>query len=181
MPANDFPAPQASRVGSATPPAGDPSPVQPSVMTAIVIAPTSITRRSESTRNVFRNDWVQLIPKKYRAHVGPPQRERSCIRSLMAKTSLRLVPELPEVETIRARLAPRLTGRRFERVEISDPRLTRPDPPEAVAARLEGERVRTVGRRGKYLIVEFESGRHLLIHLRMTGNVQQPAPSCADA
>ena len=86
------------------------------------------------------------------------------------------MPELPEVETIRARLAPRLTGRRFERVEISDPRLTRPDPPEAVAAQLEGERVRAVGRRGKYLVVEFESGRHLLIHLRMTGNVQHPAP-----
>jgi formamidopyrimidine-DNA glycosylase len=90
------------------------------------------------------------------------------------------VPELPEVETIRARLAARLTGRRFERVEISDPRLTRPDPPEAVAAQLEGERVRAVGRRGKYLVVEFESGRHLLIHLRMTGNVQHPAPGGAD-
>ncbi|HYY33554.1 MAG TPA: bifunctional DNA-formamidopyrimidine glycosylase/DNA-(apurinic or apyrimidinic site) lyase [Gaiellaceae bacterium] len=85
------------------------------------------------------------------------------------------MPELPEVETIRARLAPRLTGRRFERVEIADPRLTRPDPPEAIAAALEGERVRNIGRRGKYLIVEFESGRHLLIHLRMTGNVEHPA------
>jgi formamidopyrimidine-DNA glycosylase len=91
------------------------------------------------------------------------------------------VPELPEVETIRARLAPGLTGRRFEHVEISDPRLTRPDPPEAVAAQLEGEQVRAVGRRGKYLIVEFESGRHLLIHLRMTGNVQHPARGGADA
>jgi formamidopyrimidine-DNA glycosylase len=87
------------------------------------------------------------------------------------------VPELPEVETIRTRLAPGLTGRRFERVEIHDPRLTRPEPPEAVAAALEGERVADVRRRGKYLIVEFESGRHLLIHLRMTGNVLHPAPS----
>jgi formamidopyrimidine-DNA glycosylase len=85
------------------------------------------------------------------------------------------MPELPEVETIRARLEPGLTGRTFERVLITDPRLTRPEPPEAVAAELEGERVRAVGRRGKYLIVEFESGRHLLIHLRMTGNVQHPA------
>jgi formamidopyrimidine-DNA glycosylase len=85
------------------------------------------------------------------------------------------MPELPEVETIRTRLEPGLTGRTFERVLITDPRLTRPEPPEAVAAELEGERVRAVGRRGKYLIVEFESGRHLLIHLRMTGNVQHPA------
>jgi formamidopyrimidine-DNA glycosylase len=85
------------------------------------------------------------------------------------------VPELPEVETIRARLAPRLEGRRFESVEIADPRLTRPEPPEAVAAALEGERIARLSRRGKYLIFEFESGRHLLVHLRMTGNVEHPA------
>ena len=91
------------------------------------------------------------------------------------------MPELPEVETIRARLEPRLTGRTFERVVIADPRLTRPEPPELVAAELEGEQVRSVGRRGKYLVVEFESGRHLLIHLRMTGNVQHPASGGLEA
>ena len=80
------------------------------------------------------------------------------------------MPELPEVETIRSRLEPVLTGRRFERVEISDPRLTRPEPSDGVGARLEGERVTGVLRRGKYLIVSFESGRHLLVHLRMTGS-----------
>jgi formamidopyrimidine-DNA glycosylase len=85
------------------------------------------------------------------------------------------MPELPEVETIRAQLAPRLEGRRLEHVEIVDPRLTRPDPPEAVAAALEGERISRVSRRGKYLVFGFESGRHLLVHLRMTGNVEHPA------
>jgi formamidopyrimidine-DNA glycosylase len=82
-----------------------------------------------------------------------------------------LVPELPEVETIRAQLAPALVGRRFEHVRIDDPRLVRPFEPAEVAAELEGERVAAVGRRGKYLVVEFESGRVLLIHLRMTGNL----------
>jgi formamidopyrimidine-DNA glycosylase len=86
------------------------------------------------------------------------------------------MPELPEVETIRSRLAPGLTGRRFDRVEISDPRLTRPVPPDVVAAALEGEQVADVRRRGKYLVVVFASGRHLLVHLRMTGNVLHPAP-----
>jgi formamidopyrimidine-DNA glycosylase len=89
------------------------------------------------------------------------------------------MPELPEVETIRSRLAPALTGRRFERVQIFDPRLTRPEPPEAVTAVLEGERVVGVRRRGKYLVFGFESGRHLLVHLRMTGNVLHPAPEGA--
>jgi formamidopyrimidine-DNA glycosylase len=81
------------------------------------------------------------------------------------------MPELPEVETVRAQLEPRLVGRRLERVEISDPRLTRPVDPAGVAAELEGERVAALDRRGKYLIVRFESGRVLLIHLRMTGQL----------
>jgi formamidopyrimidine-DNA glycosylase len=82
------------------------------------------------------------------------------------------VPELPEVETVRSRLAPALAGRAFERVDILDERLTRPFEPCAVAAELEGERVESVERRGKYLIFRFESGRVLLIHLRMTGSLR---------
>jgi formamidopyrimidine-DNA glycosylase len=82
------------------------------------------------------------------------------------------VPELPEVETVRARLEPVLVGRRLDRVDIRDPRVTRPAEPREVAAELEGEVVAAVERRGKYLIVRFESGRVLLIHLRMTGTMR---------
>jgi formamidopyrimidine-DNA glycosylase len=92
------------------------------------------------------------------------------------------VPELPEVETVRVGLEPRLVGRRFDHVEISDPRLTRPYDPLEVAAELMGERVASVGRRGKYLIVRFESGRALVIHLRMTGTLRHVAggPGASD-
>ena len=81
------------------------------------------------------------------------------------------MPELPEVETVRARLAPHVVGRRFQRVDITDYRLTQPVDPTAAAAQLEGERVADLERRGKYLIFRFESGRVLLIHLRMTGSM----------
>jgi formamidopyrimidine-DNA glycosylase len=81
------------------------------------------------------------------------------------------VPELPEVETIRAGLEPYLVGRTFEHVEITDSRLTRPHDPVEIAAELTGETVAALERRGKYLVVRFESGRVLLIHLRMTGSV----------
>ena len=80
------------------------------------------------------------------------------------------MPELPEVETIRARLAERLTGRTLSRVEILDPRLTRPYDLFEVAEELEGDRVLAVERRGKYLVVRLESGLALLVHLRMTGS-----------
>jgi formamidopyrimidine-DNA glycosylase len=79
------------------------------------------------------------------------------------------VPELPEVETVRGELEPLLAGRTLHGVEILDERLTRPFAPAAVARDLEGERVAAVERRGKYLLLRFESRRVLLVHLRMTG------------
>jgi len=81
------------------------------------------------------------------------------------------MPELPEVESVRRQLEPVLVGRRFERVSIDDARLVRPYDPAEVAAELQGERVAAVERRGKYLVVRFESGRVLLVHLRMTGSL----------
>ena len=92
------------------------------------------------------------------------------------------MPELPEVETVRRRLEPSFVGRRLERVEILDARLTRPHDPLEVAAELTGERVSALDRRGKYLVVRFESGRALLIHLRMTGSLLHvPAGAGAEA
>src|SRR5438477_2589367 len=86
------------------------------------------------------------------------------------------MPELPEVESVRRQLEPALIGRRFQRVRIDDPRLVRPYEPAEVAAELAGERVAALERRGKYLVVRFESGRVLLIHLRMTGNLLHAPP-----
>src|SRR4051812_29168082 len=90
------------------------------------------------------------------------------------------MPELPEVETIRLALVPHVVGRTFEHVEINDPRLVRPFEPIAIAAELEGERVAALERRGKYLIFRFESGRVLLIHLRMTGSLRHTSGDLAE-
>ena len=81
------------------------------------------------------------------------------------------MPELPEVETVRSRLAPDLEGRTIVRARIDDPRLVRPELPETIAASLEGLRIERVERRGKYLLFRFDDGGALAIHLRMTGNV----------
>jgi formamidopyrimidine-DNA glycosylase len=81
------------------------------------------------------------------------------------------VPELPEVETIRRQLAPVLEGRRIERVEVRDARWCEPAPPEAIEDALRGRRIERLGRRGKYLIVSVEGDIHLVMHLRMTGNL----------
>jgi formamidopyrimidine-DNA glycosylase len=81
------------------------------------------------------------------------------------------VPELPEVETIRRQLAPRLEGRRIIAAEILDARWTRPAPPGPVQAALEGALVEQIARRGKYLVWCLSGQRYLLMHLRMTGTL----------
>ena len=81
------------------------------------------------------------------------------------------MPELPEVETIRRQLAPLVEGRRIRRVEILDPRWSRPLAPEELAEAITGRRILGLGRRGKYLLWELDGDVHLAQHLRMTGAV----------
>jgi len=85
------------------------------------------------------------------------------------------MPELPEVETVRRRLAPVLVGATITSAEIVDARLTRPVDPLLVAEALVGERIAAVERRGKYLLWRLESGRTLVVHLRMTGSLRHAA------
>jgi formamidopyrimidine-DNA glycosylase len=81
------------------------------------------------------------------------------------------MPELPEVETIRRQLAPALEGRQLLELEVLDPRWCEPAPPEALADAVRGRAVERLGRRGKYLIVSLAEEVHLVMHLRMTGNL----------
>jgi len=80
------------------------------------------------------------------------------------------VPELPEVETVVRELRPRLVGKRITRVEFSPYSLRRPWLPDWNALLL-GQRVGTVGRRGKWIVVGLKDGLRLVIHLGMTGQL----------
>jgi formamidopyrimidine-DNA glycosylase len=90
------------------------------------------------------------------------------------------MPELPEVETIRRQLAPLVVGMTLERMEILDPRWSRPLAPEEITGALVGRRIEGLGRRGKYLLWGFQGDVHLVQHLRMTGVVLcEPDPEPA--
>jgi formamidopyrimidine-DNA glycosylase len=81
------------------------------------------------------------------------------------------VPELPEVETIRRHLAPHVEGRRLERLTVLDPRWCEPAPPHDLHDATAGRAVERLARRGKYLVWELSGDVHLVMHLRMTGNL----------
>ncbi|MEV4623632.1 bifunctional DNA-formamidopyrimidine glycosylase/DNA-(apurinic or apyrimidinic site) lyase [Asanoa sp. NPDC049573] len=88
------------------------------------------------------------------------------------------MPELPEVETVRAGLAKHVAGRRIASVEVSHPRAVRRHLPGPLdfAGQLAGRRVVDVRRRGKYLWLPLDSGDAVIGHLGMSGQMLlQPA------
>ena len=87
------------------------------------------------------------------------------------------MPELPEVETIRRALAPRVEGRRITELEILDPRWCAPLEPGVLRDAVEGRVIERMERRGKYLVFALEDEVHLITHLRMTGTMlYDPGP-----
>ena len=83
------------------------------------------------------------------------------------------MPELPEVEVTRRGIAPHLTGRRISGVAVRESRLRWPVSREVHA--LAGRTVRTIRRRGKYLVVDCGDG-HLILHLGMSGSLRVLPP-----
>jgi formamidopyrimidine-DNA glycosylase len=75
------------------------------------------------------------------------------------------VPELPEVETIRRQLEPRLVGRRVVDAEAHESAKFAP------ALDALGATVTSVRRRGKYLLMSLDDGHELVVHLGMTGTL----------
>ncbi|MES2859400.1 MAG: bifunctional DNA-formamidopyrimidine glycosylase/DNA-(apurinic or apyrimidinic site) lyase [Pseudomonadota bacterium] len=80
------------------------------------------------------------------------------------------MPELPEVETTRRGLLPHVEGRRVAFVVLRRPDLRWPIP-DAVPALLPGQRIDSIRRRAKYLLLDTEAGSALL-HLGMTGSLR---------
>ena len=80
------------------------------------------------------------------------------------------MPELPEVEVTRLGIAPHLEGHRVSAVKIIDGRLRWPVPSN-LNALLSGQKVLGIERRGKYLLMELDTG-YLLLHLGMTGTLR---------
>lgn len=81
------------------------------------------------------------------------------------------MPELPEVETIARGLANAVTGKTVQTVAVTMVKIAVAPPGVSFSEALAGETLTSVGRRGKYLVVQLGSGRRLTVHLRMTGRL----------
>ncbi|MDE0168193.1 MAG: bifunctional DNA-formamidopyrimidine glycosylase/DNA-(apurinic or apyrimidinic site) lyase [bacterium] len=88
------------------------------------------------------------------------------------------MPELPEVETTRRMLVPELAGRRIVSTRVLHPRMLRRQPePDDFAARLEGRVVRSLARRGKFLMFDVGEGLTWVSHLGMSGHMAISGPA----
>ena len=89
----------------------------------------------------------------------------------------RLMPELPEVETIVADLRPHLAGRTIERCELSFPTIVRHPEPERFVDSVVGLRIESLRRRGKYILFGLSQDVLLVVHLGMTGHLAVVDPA----
>jgi len=87
------------------------------------------------------------------------------------------MPELPEVETTRRGIAPRLTGNRIEQLIVRDRRLRWPIPTD-IELHLAGATIEAVERRAKYLLLRTSNGA-AIAHLGMSGSMRFVPPDQA--
>lgn len=80
------------------------------------------------------------------------------------------MPELPEVETIIRALRPQLIGRTILEADVRWARTVAAPSARKFREQIKGQQVREVTRRGKFLNLQL-STLHLLIHLRMSGDL----------
>ena len=78
------------------------------------------------------------------------------------------MPELPEVESLRLKMAPQILAQKFSTLILRRPDLRYPIPP-ALARELPGATVTAVRRRSKYLLIDTDAGKTWVVHLGMSG------------
>ncbi len=82
------------------------------------------------------------------------------------------MPELPEVETVRATLAPAVLGHVIKEVRVGSFTGVIGDmPPAMFSAATVGRTIVGIGRRGKYLVIRLSDDTAIIVHLRMTGQL----------
>jgi formamidopyrimidine-DNA glycosylase len=85
--------------------------------------------------------------------------------------------ELPELETLRRELEKESVGKRFKTPDVVGAKPTKRNGTKAVfQSRLEGAKVKSVDRRGPFLVANLDNGELLVLELGATGQLEKAAP-----
>jgi len=91
------------------------------------------------------------------------------------------MPEMPEVEIIRRYLDTQVAGKTIMNLDICLPRMIKWPDVEGFRALVTGRTIKSMNRRGKYLLMELDNDSKVVFHLRMTGRlVYEPTGETSD-
>ncbi len=80
------------------------------------------------------------------------------------------MPELPEVQTIVNELDRKIKGKTIKEVVVDAARSALPSP-KILIAKIKGQKIKAVKRRGKMIDIDLGGDHNILIHLKMTGQL----------
>lgn len=83
--------------------------------------------------------------------------------------TVRTMPELPEVETIKRVIEPQIQGLMIDKVNVKRPEVVAYPAAGEFCGRLTGQTISHMTRRGKFLVIQLNSNDRIILHLRMTG------------
>lgn len=81
------------------------------------------------------------------------------------------MPELPEVETVKRVIEPQIQGLTIKKVVVNRPEVIAHPAADEFCTLIAGQVISGMKRRGKFLMITLDSGDHIVLHLRMTGNL----------
>jgi len=84
------------------------------------------------------------------------------------------MPELPEVETVKRDLQKKIKGKKIKDVVVNIDKILKEPSLKEFIAKTDSRVIKEINRRGKYIIINLDSGEKLIIHLGMTGLLIYP-------
>lgn len=93
-----------------------------------------------------------------------------CVKNMQRKLE-KVMPEMPEVETIRRIIEPQIAGQTISAVAVNHPQVIGYPDVGNFKSQLTGQTIKRMDRRGKFLTFHFVNGDRMVLHLRMTGQL----------
>ena len=81
------------------------------------------------------------------------------------------MPELPEVEVVVRELSKKIVGQKIKKVTVGNPKTVAPLSVKQFSNKTAGRTITDVDRRAKVIIITLDDSHHIVIHLKMTGQL----------